>query len=427
MTSAERATIAVDTRPSAVAPAAAVTPIATALEGTPIAILGRLGTPQLACLRSWRRRGVACVFLHADAAPLPRLVRWLLGVRCVQLGPLRLGDPAYVARLAEVLSGEGVQALTCVSESISEALWACQSRLPVGLRLLGVHPEASAQLASKVEQDRLARQAGLDTLPTWHFLPGERVEVPPESFPLVLRPDIARNAVPAFKVAVVDDRDALQALVDGLALGTSGVIAQPLVRGPNLLVHAYRSGDGAWAGHVAFRVEVKHAGLSVVMRPVPLDPRIAEGCNRMEQTLGLRGVFHSEFVEDEATGRAYFLDLNPRFGGTTGKVLAAGYDEPMALLASLQPGGLARSVFLNARLHATGGKHQAVRALLSALLGRSTAADYPYPDRARVVRSLMNYLLTGRDETLRLAGLRSLLGFALYQVLGRITGRRSRR
>ena len=404
-------------------PAAGVIP----LQGTPIAIIGRLGTPQLACLRSWRRRGVACVFLHADAAPLPRLVQWLLGVRCVQLGPLRLDDPAYVARLADVLKIEGIQALTCVSEPISEALWACRSRLPPGLRLLSVRPEASARLASKVEQDRLARESGLDCLPSWHFLPGERIVLPAETFPLVLRPDVARRAVPALKVAVVDDLPALQTLVDGLAPGASGVIAQPLVRGPNLLVHAYCGDDGTRAGHVAFRVEVKHAGLTVVMRPVPLDPRMAQGCTRMAQALGLRGVFHYEFIEDATTGRAYFLDLNPRFGGTTGKALAAGYDEPMALLGGLQPGGMDRSAFLKTRLHATGGKHQAVRALLSALLGRSTAADYPYPDRARLVRSLLVYLLFGRDEVVRLNGLRSLLGFGLYQLLGRLSRRESLR
>jgi hypothetical protein len=387
----------------------------TALAGTPIAIIGRLGTPQLACLRSWRRAGIDCVFLHADAAPLSRAVQWLLGVRCVQLGPLQLDDAAYVDRLAQVLVAEGIQALTCVSEPISEALWACQDRLPPGLRLLGVRPEASALLASKVEQDRLAREAGLDTLRSWHFLPGQRIELPPEDFPLVLRPDVARRVVPAFKLAVIDHLSALQRLVDGLAPHSSGVIAQALVRGPNLLVHGWRAADGALGGHVAFRVEVKHEGLTVVMRPVALDPRIAAGCARIENALGLTGVFHYEFIEDAASGRAYFLDLNPRLGGTTGKVLAAGYDEPMALLASLQAGASPRATFMHEPLRASGGKHQALRALLAAWRGRSTPADYPYPDRRRLRRALWAHLIGGRDELLRLGGLRSLLGFGLYQ------------
>lgn len=385
-----------------------------------IAIIGRLGTPQLACLRSWRRHGVACLFLHADTAPLSPLVRWLLGVPCVHLGPLQLDDPAYVQRLSNALAEHGIEALTCVSEPISEALWACQPHLPAGLRIASVHPNQCRMLESKVQQDRAARQAGLDTLQSWAFQPGEQVDVADEHFPLVLRPDVARTVSPAFKVAVVANRAEFQRVVDGLASGSSGVIAQPLVHGPNLLVHAYRSADGRCAGHVGFRVEVKHQGLTVVMRPVALDPRITQGCQRMEHALGLSGVFHYEFIEDAHTGRACFLDLNPRFGGTTGKVLSAGYDEPLALLATLQPGLLARSGFVSPGLKVAGGKHQALRALLSAVRRTSTAADYPYPNRSKVISALLGYLFAGRDEIIRIGALRSTLGFGLYQLHKRV-------
>jgi predicted ATP-grasp superfamily ATP-dependent carboligase len=381
-----------------------------------IAIIGRLGTPQLACLRSWRRHGVRCLFLHADSAPLSATVRWLLGVPCVHLGPLQLDDPAYVQRLSDALAEHGIQALTCVSEPISEALWACQPHLPPELRIVSVHPEQCRLLASKVQQDRAAREAGLDTLPGWTYQPGETVDVPVEHFPLVLRPDVARTVSPAFKVAVVTQRDEFQQLLDGLARSSSGVIAQPLVHGPNLLVHAYRSADGRCAGHVGFRVEVKHQGLTVVMRPVQLDASIIQGCERMERSLGLTGVFHYDFIEDAQTGRACFLDLNPRLGGTTGKVLSAGYDEPLALLATLQPGVLPRSGFVQPGMKRAGGKHQALRALLSALRGTSTAADYPYPNRSRLVGALLGYLFGGRDEIVKLRELRSTLGFGLYKL-----------
>lgn len=384
-----------------------------------IAILGRLGTPQLACLRSWRRHGVRCVFLHADETPLSPLVARLLGVRCVDLGPLRLDDAGFVARLAQALQHEAVQALTCVSEPISVALWACRDRLPSQVEIVSVRPQAVERLQSKVEQDRLARAAGLATLPTWSFAPGALVKVPAEAFPLVLRPDIARSVKPAFKVEVVADAGELQRAVDRLAPESSGVIAQPFRRGPNLLVHAFRSADGRLSGHVAFRVEVKHEGLSVMMRPVPLDPHIAAGCARLEAELGLSGVFHYDFIVDARDGAAYFLDLNPRLGGTTGKALAAGYDEPLALLATLVPEALPRNRFIGDALAPSGGKHQALRAIVSALRGRSSSADYPYPDRGRLLRALGGYLVRGRDEILRADALRSVLAFGLYQTAKR--------
>ncbi|MDP2006066.1 MAG: hypothetical protein Q8K45_10360 [Rubrivivax sp.] len=388
-----------------------------------IAILGRLGTPQLACLRSWRRQGLRCVFLHADAAPLPRLVQALLGVPCVHLGPLRLDDPAWVARLSAALAQAGVQALTCVAEPVSEALWACRAALPAGLRIVSVQPRQAEALASKWRQHGLARAAGLQTLAGWYLRPQEPVRLPADAFPAVVRPDVARRTAPAFKVEVVQDSAALQRLVDGLGPVSEGVVVQPLVHGPNLLVHAWRSADGRCAGHVAFRVEVKHEGLSVVLRPVEADAALLEGCARMAQALALHGVFHFDFIEDPATGRAYFLDLNPRLGGSTGKALAAGYDEPLALLATLVPGGLPASAFVGAALRGAGGKHQALRALVSVLRGRSTAADYPCPARGRTVAALLRFLLSGRDEVLNLAGWRSALAFGGYQ-LGKRLARR---
>jgi hypothetical protein len=386
-----------------------------------IAILGRLGTPQLACLRSWRRSGVPCVFLHAHDKPLSALVQRLLGVRCVHLGPLALDSADWVRQLGEVLLAEGVQVLTCVSEPISVALWACRDRLPAGLRIEAVRPKAAARLESKIEQDRLAREAGLDTLPSWAFSPGDRVRVPDWAFPLAVRPDVARRVEPAFKIEVVDDAVQLQRLVGRLAEHSCGVIAQPLMRGPNLLVHGWRTADGRTGGHLAFEVMVKHRGLTVTLRPVPLPAAIAAGCQRIEQELGLSGVFHYEFIVEERSGRTAFLDLNPRLGGTTGKVLAAGYDEPMALVASVWPSGqgAAPPSFVAATLRRSGGKHQALRALWSTLRNASTAADYPHPQRWRAARELLGFLAAGRDEIVRLDEWRSSLGFALYKALAR--------
>jgi hypothetical protein len=348
-------------------------------------------------------------------------VRWLLGVPCVHLGPLALDNVDFVARLARALSEHRVDALTCVSEPISVALWDCRDQLPARVRLVSVRPEQARVLASKWFQLELARSCGLQTLPAWRFAPGETAragDVPIDAFPLVLRPDIATQANPPFKLRVVDSADALRVCLDALVPGSSPVVAQPLVTGPNLLVHGWRAADGRWGGHVAFRVEVKHGGLTVLMRPVELPAEVARGCREMESQLRLTGVFHHEFILDEARGLCCHLDLNPRLGGTTGKALAAGYDEPLALVATLQAEPMPRLRFLRT-LRPAGALHQAARALLAALRGSSTSADYPYPDRRLVVRRLLGFAFSGSDELLRLAALRSLLGFGLYQVMGR--------
>lgn len=389
-----------------------------------IALLGRLGTPQLACLRSWRRAGVEADFLHADNRPLSPRVARLLGVDAVDLGPLRLDDAGFVGRLAEVLAARGVTALTCVSEPIAEALWACRPRLPAGLQLATAHPSATQRLQSKAFQDELARRCGLPTLPTWVLAPGQLARLPEDAYPVVARPDVARRADPSFKLAVLPDRRALQRLVSAQRLCASAVIVQPLRQGPNLLVHAWRSADGRAAGQLGFAVTHKHGGLSVAMQPCPLPAPLAEGCALMAEHLGLCGVFHFDFIVDAVTGQAYFVDLNPRLGGTTGKALAAGYDEPLALLATLQPGAWPRTRFVAPRLQPAGGLHQAAGALVSALRGCSTVADHPWPGVGRVLKAVAAQALGARDELLQPRALRSLLGFVLHHAAGRMARRR---
>lgn len=385
-----------------------------------IALLGRLGTPQLACLRSWRRAGVDAVFLHADERALSPRVARLLGVPAIDLGPLRLDDDGFIAHLAGVLAERRVTALTCVSEPIAEALWASRARLPALLRIAAAHPAATLALQSKAFQVELARRCGLPTLPTWLLAPGQQVKLPDAAFPVVARPDVARRASPSFKLAVLPDRPALQRLVGAQHDGASAVIVQPLRRGPNLLVHGWRSADGRTAGQLGFDVRHKHRGLTVAMHPCPLPADIAAGCASMAEALDLSGVFHFEFIVDAVSGQAHFVDLNPRLGGTTGKALAAGYDEPLALLATLQPEVWPRARWVAPRLRAAGGLHQAAGALVSALRGRSSAADHPGPGLGPVLRAVAVQAIEARDELLQPHGLRSLLGFALHHAAGRM-------
>jgi hypothetical protein len=416
-------------------------------------VAGRLGTPQLACLRSWRQQGLHTLFLHTGQVPLPAPLRWLLGVLlgtpCVHLGPLQAGAPMasgqrsgqqrheqQAARWAQALTAHGVTALSCVSEADSLARWSLQPRLPASVQLLCARPLVLGRLASKAAQHRAAQQAGLPVLPSWSFTPGATVCLPPSAFPMVLRPDVQRAAGNPFKLRVVADGEELRAVLAALPAACPGLVGQPLVRGSNLLVHGWRAAqasqalasagvagaESAAAGHLAWRAEVTHAGFTVLLQPVALDPALQRACVRLEAALGLQGVFHYDFVQCAETGRCYFLDLNPRLGGSTGKVLASGYDEPLALLATAWPGRWAASAFTGAQRLQAGARHQALAALCADLLGRRSSADQPAPGQAGLRRRLLSFLWRGRDEIFSagpgpagVATLSSLLGFLLYQ------------
>ncbi len=393
-----------------------------------VAVAGRLGTPQLACLRSWRRQGLRTVFLHTAPVPLPAVVRAVLGVllgtRCVHMGPLPTGgdsaqgapsQPAgerLATRWAQVLAQESVAALSCVSEPEAMALWALQPRLPAGLRLLCARPLVLGPLASKLAQHQAAQRAGLSVLPCWTFSPGATACVPPSAFPMVLRPDVPRAAGNPFKLLVVHDAQALQAVLSALPAACPGLVGQPLVRGHNLLVHGWRApqasgvlasaglvgAESGAAGHLAWRAEVTHAGFTVLLQPVELDPALQRACARLEASLGLQGVFHYDFVQCPQTGQCYFLDLNPRLGGSTGKVLASGYDEPLALLATAWPGRWAQAAFVETPRRAAGARQQALAALWADLRGRRSDADQPALGLPGLRPRLLRFVWAGCDE-----------------------------
>ena len=179
------------------------------------------------------------------------------------------------------------------------------------------------------------------------------------------------------------------------------IVAQPFVSGPNLVVHAARSADGSWDHHEAFCTSIKSAGLAVALQPFALPAGLLDACRRFEQAVGLRGVFHYDFILDRASGEAFFLEVNPRLGGTTAKVYAAGYDEPAMLPAAFfQPG--AHRVDLDRPRNASVSRIAAVRYGLSLLRAAPSVLDYPPYRDPRAFGQLAKALLLHRDEVFRL-------------------------
>jgi len=286
----------------------------------PIGVLGPFGPAQLACLRSWRRAGYRTAFFQ-------------LGGRCIPPRLRRLTDEYHfypeTMQLEEVLGQVSrecargkVAGLTTLAEALALELHAQHrdGRFATTELLLN-DPEVYGTLESKVRQADLAAQAGLPLMPTFVLDTfSERLDAPG---PLVLRPDVERTVQPAFKVQLVDNAEQALAIARAMTAPEGRLIVQSFVAGPNLIIHAARARDGSWDHHEAFYTEIKSGGLAVALRPYPLPAGLLAACRRFEQAIGLRGVFHYDFILDENSGEAYFLEVNPRLGGTTGKVSAA--------------------------------------------------------------------------------------------------------
>jgi len=79
---------------------------------------------------------------------------------------------------------------------------------------------------------------------------------------------------------------------------------------------------------------MKFEGITLELKPFPIDERIAGCCRNFVNEVGLTGPFHFELLYSAETSIFHYLEINPRLGGTTDKVFRLGFDEPLWTLAA---------------------------------------------------------------------------------------------
>lgn len=337
-------------------------------------MIGQFGPAQLACLRSWRRQGAKTVFFQLGGREVsPRLRGFADVYRFYPTGMALQDLLPDISRECETLAVTGIASL---SESHAKLLNAHQADGGFARTLCMLNtPAVYELLESKLGQAAIAQRAGLPVMPTY-FIGPDQDDVPDDAGALVLRPDVARLVRPAFKARLVQSAAEARAVAAGLQRTDFKLIAQAFVPGPNLIIHAARAADGSWDHHEAFFTEIKSDGLAVSLRPWPIPPELLQSCRNFEKETQIRGVFHYDFILDEKTKAPYFLEVNPRLGGTTAKVYAAGYDEPAMLLAAFTQPGVHR-VELGGKRVASVSRIAAARVALSALARKPSVLDYP--------------------------------------------------
>lgn len=361
-------------------------------------IIGPFGPAQLACLRSWRRAGYRTAFFQLGGRRVPSVLRALADEYCFH--PDGSDIEETLRRVSAECTHAGVAALTTLSESMALKLHAHQHDGEFAATQLMLNsPDVYAMLESKALQADIATRAGLPVMPS--YLLDRHSEGLDAAGPFVLRPDIARTVRPRFKAKLVASAAEALAVARAMTTPDGRIMAQPFVAGPNLIIHAARASDGSWDHHEAFYTEIKSAGLAVALRPYPLSDVLLEACRRFEQEVGLCGVFHYDFILDARSGEAFFLEVNPRLGGTTGKVYAAGYDEPAMLPPAFLQRGAHRPELGKPR-NPSISRIAAVRYGLSLLRREPSMLDYPFKRDGRAFGKLANALFLHRDEVFRL-------------------------
>lgn len=375
-----------------------------------VAMLGPVGPAQLACLKSWRRHGVVTHFLDTEQAPLPRLVQGVAS-HYDHIGPAGNLDAQRLQTICAALNRSGARAICCLGEQLAIRLWQERSNLPPGTVVLSNPDHVMRLLESKLEQITLGEKAGFSILPTELISSDNLDQIAPRlQFPLALRPDRA-SVDRSFKAQYVHDLPALRAFFAQRPAQAPAVLAQKFISGPGIVVHGSRNSRGGHGPLHAYVSKLKYQGVTVYMEPFALPESELSACRNFADLLDLRGIFHFDLMLDTASGQVWFLEINARLGGTTAKVLAAGYDEPRRMLQAydLLPDSMSAGATLPQK--SVVNRLAALRCLFGALRGNSSRIDDPLSSRWRVALQSVRAALFCRDEVLSVRQPLSSLAF----------------
>jgi len=277
-------------------------------------------------------------------------------------------------------------------------------------RVLAPDPAVLEALLDKSHQIDLAAQSGFDLLPTWSLTTLESIAaIPEDSYPVVIRPSQTNSSRPAFKAKVLDSRVELTRLYKSTEWLQSPVV-QPFCLGPNYVLHGVRAESGQMLALKFFKAYRKYQGFTTSMEPAALPAALEWAARLFVGKAGLTGPFHFELVRAESGGPYYFLEINCRLGGTTGKAVRLGFDEPRLTLEAFNARTPTPLPALRARRQASTATLNLAQAV-NHLRNRRDPLAYPrLPWLKSIVASLSEAIRLG-DQVLTLRDPRVYLWF----------------
>lgn len=288
----------------------------------------------------------------------------------------------------------GADAITSADEGMLEWLAAHRDAFEPKCKVLAANVTSYRALETKEKQLDIAKHCGFDILESWYFRnPNDSSSGPPESqYPLCVRPSNPNAVEPTFKAKILISPAELRTFLDSRTSMTLPLIGQTYQLGPTLIIHGARAVDGrllALKGFVAYR---RYQGISLSLKRADIDPELAACCQRFVESVDFVGVFHFDILWSHSSGRYYFLEMNPRLGGTTAKVAQLGYDECGLLLESFGL-GVRHSPSSMPTASRASSKRMLIRHAIAGIKNRVGELGYPVDRRWReIARSIFEFV-----------------------------------
>jgi hypothetical protein len=325
-----------------------------------------------------------------------------------------LGRPGGIEGILDYARQVGAQALATIADR--HGLWLARnsSRFTGICKLLQPSESCLELLASKARQIELAREAGFTVLPTYLIRTASDLDqIEGSAYPLCLRPSAPDAVNPSFKVRLAGSAEELLGHLRNRTIVRDGILAQPFLVLPNMVVHCASLENGELLHADAFLADRKFEGLALRVRPMRLSRDLVASIGRFSRLAKLSGAYHFDFLHSAQTGESYYLEVNARLGGTTDKVLWFGVDEAAHALEAYGLDSPRRPRLLRMTRGSVTNKRATVKHLLTMLRRGPEPWDYPQESRFRAALHSLGDLLLAKDSIFDWSDLRGTLAFHL--------------
>jgi predicted ATP-grasp superfamily ATP-dependent carboligase len=361
-----------------------------------VALLGEFGTPIVTAARSFRDAGIQVAVLCVGASSPDLWSSAVSFAACMRLEDA--GTPAGLAVINDFIRRTNAQALLPFWDAQMLWLAANQDSLPPSCKLLTSSKAALQSVQSKRDQLRVAQRCGFSVLPTWELSRRQDVSrIDPSAYPVCLRPSVAAEVKPPFKVEVLRSPSALSAFSDCRTWGDDPLLVQPFLPLPSVVVHGVRAESGELLVLEAFTAPMKFEGVSLELRPLRLDENVAQCCRKFVNETGITGPFHFDLLYCAESSSYYYLEINVRLGGTTDKVFRLGFDEPLLTLSAYGFDVLVRPYHAR-KSRSVLNRRSLLKHMASVAQGRLSPLDYPVVSPFRHLLLSLRALLWDKDS-----------------------------
>ena len=235
----------------------------------------------------------------------------------------RIKTPEYIPALLEICSNEKIDALIPTIDTDLLILAENKEQFAkIGTKVLISAPDKVALCRDKRFTADYFHSVGLESPE-----PVDAVDFYKGGFPAFIKPKDGSSSVFAYKVNNQEELLSYAAQVPDY-------IIQPFIQGTEYTVDIFCDLEGNPV-YITPRIRQAVRAGEVLKTQISQDPRIIEEMQRLIRDYKPCGGITVQLIRQESTGKDYYIEINPRFGGGAPLSMMAGADAAEALLRIL--------------------------------------------------------------------------------------------